>query len=367
MPKLDCPLQLSPIYKEKIWGRPKLAPIFATPNSGEGARPGNLRVAAERFIGEVWLTADESRFLNGPPAGLTLAEACRKYQKDLVGQTWWESFGKGKDVRFPILAKYLFTSDWLSVQVHPGDDYARKHEGTAGKCEMWYIVQAERRARYLLGAKPGVRRQVLHEACEKGSSRRLLREFRPKRDEAVFIPPGTVHALGPGLVLFEAEQNSDITYRLDDFGRLGNDGKPRPLHLERGLEVAQVDLPVHRDLPHVRLREHFGMRRFVVACRYFAVEHLFLRRSACFESSPGRVEVLSVLEGQGRLETDAGWMAYLHGHTWVIPPAAGKYRFVAEARTRLLKSYVPDVEQDFRRKLQQKRVGSKEIAQICFD
>jgi mannose-6-phosphate isomerase len=367
MPKLDFPLRLTPVYKEKIWGRSDLAPIFDAPDPRRAQTSGRARshrttTPSERLIGEVWLTADESRFLNGPVAGLTLAEACRDYRAELLGE--WNS---GDDARFPILAKYLFTSDWLSVQVHPDDDYSRRHEsGSPGKCEMWYIVKAERSGRYLLGAKPGVSGQTLRAACEEGASKTLLQKFRPRQGEAVFIPPGTVHALGPGLVLFEAEQNSDLTYRLDDFGRLDLEGKPRPLHLKEGLEVARLDLPLYRALPEIRLREPFGARRPVVACEFFAVEELLLHRSASFESSPRRVEILSVLEGEGRVETATGWMACRSGETWVIPPATGKYRVVPAGRIRLLKFYVPDIEKDFRAPLEKKRVRRKNIARICF-
>jgi mannose-6-phosphate isomerase len=373
MAKLECPLLLSPVYKEKIWGRPDLAPVFRSPNSSGEGKSVRLRsrrafAAAKRpLIGEVWLTADESRFVNGPPAGLTLAEACREYGRDLVGESWWARSQNTDPLRFPVLAKYLFTSDWLSIQVHPDDDYARQHEsGSLGKCEMWYIVKAERTARYLLGLKPGVTKEALRSACEQGTSRALLREFRTRPAEEVFIPPGTVHALGPGLILFEAEQNSDVTYRLDDFGRLGTEGRPRPLHLEQGLEVVRLDLPPRRALPEIRLREAFGTRRLIVACPFFAVEELLLRRSACLEGSPHRAEVLSVLEGGGRLETDAGWMAYRAGTTWVVPPAAAKYRLVPADRSRLLKCYVPEIEQDFRRPLERKRVPLKKSAQVCF-
>jgi mannose-6-phosphate isomerase len=367
MPKLDCPLQLSPIYKEKIWGRADLSPIFNSPEDNPRATRRSAHESVDKpLIGEVWLTADDSRFLNGPVAGMTLDETCRKYGPELVGESCVRA--SGEKLRFPVLAKYLFTSDWLSVQVHPDDEYAGQSEaGAIGKCEMWYIVQAARTGRYLLGVNPGVTSKALHAACEKGTSRTLLREFHPKPREAVFIPPGTIHALGPGLILFEAEQNCDLTYRLDDFGRLGPDGKPRSLHLKQGFEVARLDLPADRNLPEATLREPFGTRRLVVACSFFAVEDVFLRRSAAFESSPHRVEILSFVEGEGRLETPAGWMAQRPGDTWVIPPGAGKYRLVPAGRTRLLKFYLPDIEKDFRLPLKNGRVGPKKLSRICFD
>lgn len=364
MPKLDCPLQLSPVFKPKVWGRQNLAPLFPSSEPALGRSSGSARTSSKAgskdLIGEAWLTDDQSRFLNGPLADLTLAEASRKYGAQLHGRAW-------KYPRFPLLAKYIYTSDWLSVQVHPDDDYARVHDtGSLGKCEMWYFVHADKSAAVLLGLKRAVNKEALRAALEAGTSRELLYRFRPRPREAAFIPPGTIHALGPGLVLFEVEQNSDLTYRLDDFGRAGLDGKPRPLHLEKGMEVIRMEAPSLRDLPRLKFREPFGWRRYVVACRYFALEELSVEKPATCKGSPERVEVLSLLEGEGRVETEAGWLGYQAGETWVIPPATEHYRLVPARKTRLLKFYVPDLEEDFRHPLMKRGVARRKIDQICF-
>jgi mannose-6-phosphate isomerase len=357
MPKLDSPLQLSPVFKPKIWGRGDLSPIFAHPQYDPSETP----TAKDRLIGEVWITDDAARFLNPPLAGMTLGEASDKFGREL--------HGKGsKDRRFPILAKYIYTSDWLSVQVHPDDTQARTYDpGNRGKCEMWYIVHSDRKAVILLGPKPGVTKQTLKAAFEKGASRELLNRLWPKAGDAIYVPPGTVHTLGPGLVLFEVEENSDLTYRLDDFGRLGRNGKPRPLHLDKGLAVTRVDLPAHRDLPRLQFREPYGWRRFVLACRFFALEELTLRRQGTFAGKRERVEVLSVLEGEGQVETAAGWLGYGAGDTWLIPPATGAYRLLPQETTRLLKFYLPDLEKDFRQPLTKRGVHAARIKKIVFD
>ena len=204
MSTLNTPLQLSTVFKPKIWGREDLAPIY--PAQEETDLPVSRKAEISRgaskpgeLIGEVWSNDDTSRFLNGPVAGLTLAEVSEKYGPALHGRAW-------EGARFPLLAKYIFTSDWLSVQVHPDDDYARVHDpGNVGKCEMWYILQADPNAEILVAVKPGVTREALKSAFEKGTSKDLLIRHRPKADEAIFLPPGTVHALGPGLVLFDLE------------------------------------------------------------------------------------------------------------------------------------------------------------------
>jgi mannose-6-phosphate isomerase len=254
------------------------------------------------------------------------------------------------------------------VQVHPDDAYAAIHDpGNVGKCEMWYFVAADPNAAILLGLKSGVSKQQLSQIFREGTSREFLESFTPKAEEAVYVPPGMVHALGPGLVVFEVEQNSDLTYRLDDFGRLGVDGKPRPLHLEKGLDVTRPDLPPQRNLPRLELREKYGTRRFVLACRYFALEELRVVRAAAFHRSPLRVEVLSILEGSGRIENEEGWFTYRPGETWLIPPVANLYRVMPGLDTRILKFYVPDLDTDFRAPLERKGIPAKEIQQIVFE
>jgi mannose-6-phosphate isomerase len=363
MPTLDSPLQLSPVLKPKIWGRADLSPLFTRPQDSSSTRrqPNSVRGPHGDLIGEVWITDDASQFRNGPLAGMTLAEAAENFGSELNGKNW-------KDRRFPLLAKYIYTSDWLSVQVHPDDAEAAHYDpGNRGKCEMWYIVRSDRKGQILLGVKKGIGKDKLRAAFEKGGSREYLNKFRPKAGEAIYLPPGIVHALGPELVLFEVEENSDLTYRLDDFGRLGLDGKPRPLHLDKGLTVAKLGLPAHRDLPRVEFRERYGLRRLVLACRHFALEELILGRRGTFEGSPERVEVLSVIGGEGRVETRAGWLGYRTGDTWLIPPATGQYRLVPTEQTRLLKFYVPDIEKDFRRPLAKHRVRTSKVNRIVFD
>jgi mannose-6-phosphate isomerase len=365
MPKLDSPLQLSPVFKPKVWGRRSLEPLYpATWTTIRGnvvhiRRPERKGVEDEP-IGEVWLTDDEAVFLNGELAGLTLAEACRQYGQELYGR-------HSPQGRFPILAKFIFTSDWLSVQVHPDDRYAGAHEsGSLGKCEMWYVIDAKPEAEFLLGLREGVMKETLIPAFSEGRSPELLRRFRPSPGEAIFVPPGTIHALGPDLVLFEAEENSDITYRLDDFGRTGLDGKPRPLHYEKGIEVIQPELPAYRDLPQFEIQEPYGTRRFVVASNFFAVEELHLKKIASFTGATERVEALGVISGEGRVETRAGWQAYRVGDAWLIPPASSPYRLVPEQDSRMLKFYVPDIDRDFRKPLSEAGLSSEDIHKVVF-
>jgi mannose-6-phosphate isomerase len=367
MPELDQPLLLAPDFKEKIWGRERLDPFSGSAHPESGSAPPRARRSANRApqpksrrIGEAWLTGEGATFMTGPVSRLTLGEVFARARAELCGARWNGDY-------FPFLAKFLFTSDWLSMQVHPDDDDALRHENSRGKTEAWYIIEGDENARIALALAPGTTRETLESSCRQGHSREVVQSFRPKPAEAVFVPSGTIHALGPGLVLFELSETSDVTYRLDDYGRLDHRGRPRDLHLERGLETVRLDAPAHRDLPRVEVEEPFGSRRYVVACRYFAIEVLALEDRHAFPPPPDRVEALAVIEGEGRVETSRGWLAYCAGQTWLIPPRSEAYRLVPEEQSRFVRFYVPDLDRDFRQPLVKRGVAPDVIRKVVFE
>jgi mannose-6-phosphate isomerase len=364
MPELDQPLLLAPDLKEKIWGRERLAPLY---ESKAGSRGGSSRSRSKADpasntprIGEAWLTGEGARFMTGPVSGLTLGQVFARSPAELCGSGW-------KQDCFPFLAKFLFTSDWLSMQVHPDDDYALRHERSRGKTEAWYIIEPGERAAIALGLKAGTTREGLESACRAGESREVAQTFRPNPVEAVFVPARTIHALGPGLVLFELSETSDITYRLDDYGRLDQRGRPRDLHLDRGLATVRLEAPAYRDLGCQEFEEPFGSRRYVVACPYFAIEVLSVESRCTFAAPPDRVEALAVIAGEGRVETSRGWLAYTTGQTWLVPPQSEPYRLVPEENSRLIRFYVPDIERDFRRPMIHRGLLPEMIAKVVFD
>ena len=372
MQKLDTPLLLAPDFKEKIWGRENLEPLYPPPDMDpgdvgltspvEGAESSARGGADTTFpqIGEAWLTGEQATFLSGPVAGLTLGEVMKQWPTELCGR-------RCEGSAFPLLAKFLFTSDWLSMQVHPNDDYAARHEKSRGKTEAWYFIDCERDAEIALALPAETTRGALEAACREARSLEFANRFRPRSAEVVYVPAGTLHALGPGLVLFEVSETSDVTYRLDDYGRLDATGRPRQLHLERGLETTQLDAPACRDLPKLEFQEPFGKRRYAVACRYFAVEEFGLRESANFAGSKDRVECFAVISGAGRVEIAAGWLAFRPGQTWVVPAGSNPYRLVPEKPSRLLRFYVPDLERDFRQPLAHRGVPPEVIGKVVFE
>ena len=367
MPELDQPLLLAPDLKEKIWGRERLDPLYHSEDAEGSDASRRSRDSGKRApqpkarrIGEAWLTGDGATFRTGPVSGLTLGEVFARSPGELCGSRWKADY-------FPFLAKFLFTSDWLSMQVHPDDGCALRHEKSRGKTEAWYIIERDENASIALGLVPGTTREALESACRLGRSREVAQSFRPKAAEGVFVPSGTLHALGPGLVLFELSETSDITYRLDDYGRLDHRGRPRDLHLGRGLESVRLDAPVYRDLPRVDFEEDFGSRRYVVACRYFALEVLAVDSLHKAQPPPGRVEALTVVAGEGRVETSRGWLAYVTGQTWLIPPGSEPYRLVPEETSRFIRFYVPDLDRDFRKPLVKRGVAPDVIRRLVFE
>jgi len=208
------PFLLQPEFVERPWGACDLSPIYPEHR-------------CERPVGEVWLTGDENRVTNGPLAGRTLGELCRKYGRALVGEAACET------ERFPLLIKFLFPREKLSVQVHPDDEAARRVGQPCGKTECWYVLQADPGAQVALGLKPGVTREQLAQAIQEVRAEQLLNWVDIHPGEMIYVDAGTVHTIGPGSILVETQQNSDTTYRLYDYGR------PREIHVEHGLAATK--------------------------------------------------------------------------------------------------------------------------------
>lgn len=204
------PIRLAPEFVARIWGTRDLSPIF-------GEVPGT------NPIGEVWLTGDGCKVANGPLAGVTLGELARRFGRDLVGQMAPQAD------RFPLLVKFLFPREKLSVQVHPDDELARRVGQPSGKTECWYVLDAKPGAKIGLGLKPGTTKEDFERAIREVRAEELLNWIEVKPGEMYYVDAGTVHAIGPGSVLVETQQNSDTTYRLYDYGR------PRELHVEQGM------------------------------------------------------------------------------------------------------------------------------------
>ncbi|MBR0065292.1 MAG: class I mannose-6-phosphate isomerase [Paludibacteraceae bacterium] len=188
-------------------------------------------------VGEAWVISDIDKYptevINGSHAGDSLQDLLEVYMDELVGEKVYELYGN----HFPLLMKFIDATDDLSIQVHPDDDFALEHEGCLGKTEMWYVMPAAGDSSIYLGWNRQMDEALIHQAIADGTLANYLREYHVREGDVAFIPAGTVHAMRKDTIVAEIQENSDITYRLYDYNRVGNDGKTRPLKLDKALQV----------------------------------------------------------------------------------------------------------------------------------
>ena len=224
------PLKFKSIFKDKIWGGQKIKEVF-----GKDFSP-------LPNCGEAWVVSGvpgfESVVENGFLAGNELNELIEVFMGDLVGDKIYEEFGE----EFPVLIKFIDASDFLSIQVHPDDELAKKRGFKNGKTEMWYIIDAEKDAELISGFSKKVSKDDYVKHLENKTLKNILNVEKVKKDEVYFMPSGRVHALGPGIMLTEIQQTSDTTYRIYDWDRIGVDGLPRDLHINEALDAIDFNV-----------------------------------------------------------------------------------------------------------------------------
>ncbi|HWJ03672.1 MAG TPA: type I phosphomannose isomerase catalytic subunit [Verrucomicrobiae bacterium] len=268
------PLKLQPLLQERLWGGNKLTQTFACQ-----ARPGML-------AGELWAVADHphgvTTVVNGVLGGLSLQQILQDQGAavsgiNLAGQT------------FPIMVKILDADQDLSVQVHPCDAYARETEHERGKAELWYIIHAEAGAKIIYGLRPGVTRQDFEQHIDSPAILQCLNSVEVRTGDAFYIPPGLVHALGKGILAAEVQQNSDVTYRIYDYGRRDQTGNLRKLHLDKALQAIDYTCVP----PKVNLAKGFR-------CPYFTVDLVEISTGRVAEQIHG-MEIHLCLQGEGEI------------------------------------------------------------------
>ncbi len=309
-------LQLVPEYHPRVWGGQRLK-------------------AAQPPIGEAWIVFEHNRVLNGAWAGRTLAEVAEAEGAALLGEPVVRQTGR----RFPLLIKLLDCADWLSIQVHPNDAQAVQWEGPGhfGKTEAWHILEAEPGARLIAGVRPGTTPETLAGAIRGGTIQDYAEYHPVAAGDSVFMPAGTLHALGPGLLLYEVQQTSDITYRVFDWGRPASAG--RALHLEQS--VAVTDVTRAGDLRRAAPLPPDG-RRTLLDCAYFALE-AFAAGPTPRQFTPGGESFHALTVTAGEAVVAAGSEAVRLGRfeSVLVPAAGGAYTVRAEVEARLLLSRVP--------------------------
>jgi mannose-6-phosphate isomerase len=321
------PSQIEPIFSPRIWGARSLAPYF--PDKTNLAQP----------IGEAWLTAREACIRNGPFAGLKLGDAWHQMPVD------WRGTRLGNTAEFPVLVKFIFPEDKLSIQVHPDDAYAARHEqaaGGRGKTEMWHIVSNRPGAEILLGLKSPKSREDLRNSIEHHTIEQLLVHHRVAPGDTYFVPAGTIHAIGPGSVICEVQEYSDLTYRVYDFGRVDSAGKPRELHIEKALQVSLLEPTGHLKRHPLALHSPDANKHLLVGCEFFAAERWDCRKMTFIESEEEQFQLLIILEGSGTLHDSEESFPFRAGESWFLPASLPTLLLQPNQPTSLLRVFVPD-------------------------
>jgi mannose-6-phosphate isomerase len=315
------PLLMQPGFDPRPWGTEDLSPIYPNHKFSEK-------------IGEAWLSGDECKVATGPLAGETLAHLSEQYQREFVGDA-------ARDARrFPLLLKFLFPHEKLSVQVHPDDEQAVRVGQPWGKTECWYVAHAKPGSQIALGLKPGVTAGQLEKAIHENRAEELLNWINVFTGDMIYVAGGTVHTLGPGSVIVETQQQSDTTYRLYDYGR------PRELHLKDGMAAVKekvrsgkVVRPAPTQLGKNR-REALVTAPYFVVDRFEAQERLALStRDDCGLSS---VHILVAVEGCGVVEAQGMEpVTWAKGDAVVVPACVGEFGVRPQWSVEFLRAYVP--------------------------
>lgn len=284
------------------------------------------------------MTGSECRFANGPFAGKKLGEAWPEMPPE------WTGTRADRSAAFPLLIKFIFPEEKLSVQVHPDDDYAARHEqaaGGRGKTEMWYALRARPGAEVFVGLKPSVTREDFKSAIACGSAEDCLERVPLRSGDAVFVPAGTAHTIGPGLVLCEIQEHSDLTYRVYDYNRRDANGQTRPLHVEKALDVMRFGTQYGGKIEPVRIHEAGAEKTYFVSCRYFETALWEFSAPASATTSGGSVDLLIFLEGAGTIRWNRDQATYQPAQVWMIPAGLGAYEIAPGGHTSLLRTRVP--------------------------
>lgn len=316
-------LVFDPVYKEKVWGGNKLNHLFG-------------KKSPYQYTGESWECAahphGQSVIRYGKDKGKTLTEVLYQKGSDIIGRPFTE------EDKFPLLIKLIDARTALSVQVHPNDDYARRFEqGELGKTEAWIVLQAEPGAKLICDLEEPLKRQAFIERIEQQQTEGMFREVAVKAGDVLSIPAGTIHAIGAGIVVAEVQQNSDTTYRIYDWGRLGLDGQPRQLHLEKSADVIDFDRSEPRQLvqPQITICQGYQRHNYF-RNDYFGLEKLVINQVAEL-TKEAIYKIYLCLDGEGYYQDQDGQVRINKGDTCLVPANVKTYQF--EGKLTLLETY----------------------------
>ncbi len=292
------PLLLEPVVKSPIWGGTRLSAAWGVP-------------ALSPTIGEAWVLSvrkeEQNHIANGAWSGEKIGEVIERYGADKSN--------------FPLLVKLLDAKDDLSVQVHPDDDYAARVENDRGKTEMWHILEAGPDSELIMGLREGVSKTEFARLVREGKTEEALNHIRVRAGETYFIPAGMPHAIGKGILIAEIQQNCDLTYRIWDYNRLGKDGKPRELHVEKALDVVRPFTAEEVDCLRYQSDPDADRSVVLAACPQFHVERLRVLGEMRFSAVSGIRHMLCI-GGEGEVLCNGISYPVRRGNSYLLPPKA---------------------------------------------
>lgn len=320
------PLKFKPIFKDKIWGGQKIKTIL------------NQDFEGLANCGEAWVLSgikgDESIVLNGFLAGNNLNELVEIYMDDLIGEKNFEIYKNS----FPILVKILDSNDWLSVQVHPDDVLAKKYGLDNGKNEMWYIMDAEKNAELINGFNKEINKEEFIECLNIGELKSILNYEKVLKGDVFYLPAGRIHALGPGLLLAEIQQTSDITYRIYDWDRSNINGKSRDFHIQEALEA--LDFKVEKK-HKTSYRQVINKTCSLVQSPYFNTNLINLDQGLIKDYEPIDSFIIHLcVEGEYTLIHDDKHEHIKVGEVVLIPAMLKEIQILPRVKTKILEVYI---------------------------
>lgn len=314
-------MKLQPVGKDYLWGGTRLREEYG--------KKIDLTPLAETWECSVHPDGP-SIVVNGEFKGKTLAEVLKEHPEFLGS--------KVENGELPVLIKFIDAKKDLSVQVHPNDEYARIHEHQNGKTEMWYVLDAEKGASLIYGFQHKVTADILRKAVESGTLDRHLQKIEVHKGDVFFVPAGTVHGIGAGILVAEIQESSNVTYRVYDYDRIDKNGKKRALHFDKAIEVMKMDIvPDVRQKPR-KVHYYPGCsRELLCRCKYFETERIMVSLGMGFSVMNSSFQVLLCLKGEGGITTDEMYrpLRFQKGDCMFLPADIGRCHLIG--RTELLK------------------------------
>ena len=317
-------MKLQPCGKDYLWGGTRLR--------DEYGKKIDLTPLAETW--ECSIHPDgPSVIANGEFKGQTLAEVLKQHPEYLGTKVM--KVENGENGELPVLVKLIDAKKDLSVQVHPDDEYAKEHEGDNGKTEMWYVIDADEGASLIYGFKHRVSEEIIRKAVETGSLDKHLQKVGVHKGDTYFVPAGTVHGIGKGILVAEIQESSNVTYRVYDYDRVDKNGQKRELHFDKAVQVMNMDVaPDVKQNP--RLVKHYPgcSRELLCRCRYFEAERIQVTKGFSFSVREESFQVLMCLKGYGEVQTmnaEQKLMRFSKGETLFLPAGLGRCLVIGDA------------------------------------